>query len=218
MLAIAMDDGLHKTWKRQQGSKASPNLDHYFEGYNRANIFQWELVVQMYAHGMQSLTDVNEVGQKLQTLLIKLQTVHSKPHFEQFNEKHERLKLKTFPNKANKVKKFLDYELLANNCNQNMSFILHAMGLFPFGMFKQKIMKWLCKNQVFLNMTIFRLSKETAVKIRYLTGVNQETVYCLGYQDNTNDLLDSSLKELNVEGQEEYFAMYKTNSDNTIYN
>eukprot|EP00957_Ditylum_brightwellii_P139988 10667153-Ditylum_brightwellii.AAC.1 len=66
-------------------------------------------------------------------------------------------------------------------------------------------------------MTIFKLSKETVVKIEYQTGVNQETVYCLGYQENINDLLDGSLKELNNEDQEDYLAMYRTNTEDVIY-
>eukprot|EP00957_Ditylum_brightwellii_P080913 6155018-Ditylum_brightwellii.AAC.1 len=99
-----------------------------------------------------------------------------------------------------------------------MSFILHATGLISFGMFKQRIMKWLCENHVFLDMTIFRLPKETVVKIGYLTGVNQETIYCLGYQDNINGLLDGSLEELDKEGQEDYLAMYGTNTEYAICN
>eukprot|EP00957_Ditylum_brightwellii_P026707 2020079-Ditylum_brightwellii.AAC.1 len=136
----------------------------------------------MYTCGVQSLTDINEVDQKLQKLLSKLQTAYGKSNFKLFTEKHERLKLETFPKKANEVKNFLDYELLANNCNQNIS------------------------------------SKETAAKIGYLTRVNQETVYHLGYQDNVNNLLDSSFEELNEEGQEDYLMTYRTNSEDAIYN
>eukprot|EP00957_Ditylum_brightwellii_P056213 4261678-Ditylum_brightwellii.AAC.1 len=147
MSAMVVGNGLNKTWKRKQGSKALHNLDHSFKGYDRANIFQWELVVQMYDHGAKSLTDINEVGQKLQTLLIKLQSAHGKSNFELFTEKHKRLKLKTFPKKADEVKKFLDNELLANNCKRNMFFILHETGLISFGTLKQRVMKWLCENQ-----------------------------------------------------------------------
>eukprot|EP00957_Ditylum_brightwellii_P153712 11698725-Ditylum_brightwellii.AAC.1 len=79
-------------------------------------------------------------------------------------------------------------------------------------------MKWLHEHQVFIDMMIFRSSKETTVKVGYLKGVNQEAVYHLGYQDNINDLLDKSLDDLEEDSQEEYLSIYDTNSEDAIYN
>eukprot|EP00957_Ditylum_brightwellii_P122047 9307810-Ditylum_brightwellii.AAC.1 len=78
-------------------------------------------------------------------------------------------------------------------------------------------MKWLHEHQVFINMMIFRSSKETAIKIGYLTGVNQEAIYCLRYQDNINVLPDKSLDDLEEDSQEEYLSTYSTNSVDAIY-
>eukprot|EP00957_Ditylum_brightwellii_P020112 1517197-Ditylum_brightwellii.AAC.1 len=99
MSVMAMNNGLHKTWKRQQGGKTLPLLKDTIEPtFSNGNLLFKCIVV----------------------------TAHGKSNFELFDEKHKRLNFETFPKKAKEVKKFLDYELLANNHNQNVSFILHA--------------------------------------------------------------------------------------------
>eukprot|EP00957_Ditylum_brightwellii_P141190 10757095-Ditylum_brightwellii.AAC.1 len=86
MLLELSDENRHCSHGKQQGGEALPNLDHSFEGYDCTDIFQWELVVQMYTCGATSLNDTNKVGTKLWMLLIKLQTAHGKGNFELFNE------------------------------------------------------------------------------------------------------------------------------------
>eukprot|EP00957_Ditylum_brightwellii_P107308 8187903-Ditylum_brightwellii.AAC.1 len=72
-----LDENRHHSHGKQQGGEVLLNLDHSFEGYDCADIFQWELV-QMYACGAKSLNDINKVGTKLWMLLIKLQTAHGR--------------------------------------------------------------------------------------------------------------------------------------------
>eukprot|EP00957_Ditylum_brightwellii_P062190 4719665-Ditylum_brightwellii.AAC.1 len=135
-------------------------------------------------------------------MLMKLQSAHGKANFELFNEKYERIELKTFPKKANEVQKFLNHETITNDRKCNVSFIAHVTGLVSFGVFKQKIFCWLCENQVFIDITIFWSSKDTLIMIGHLTGANQKAVHHLGYQDDINDLLDKSLDNLKEEDQE----------------
>jgi len=64
MSAMATDNDTNYHRPRTQGGEALPDLDHSFEGYDRSDIFQWELSVQMNARGAATLSDVNEVGKK----------------------------------------------------------------------------------------------------------------------------------------------------------
>eukprot|EP00957_Ditylum_brightwellii_P201875 15327624-Ditylum_brightwellii.AAC.1 len=156
--------------KKHQGGKDLLDLDHSFEGYDHSDVFQWELSVQMYARGATTLTDLNEVGKELCTMVIKLQTAHGKGNFKLFNEHHECIELETFPTKAAEVQKFLNYENIVNDCKCNVSFLMHITGLVQFRTLKNKIFHWLYDNQVWL-------------------------VHQLGYQDGINNLLDKALDE-----------------------
>eukprot|EP00957_Ditylum_brightwellii_P041896 3173193-Ditylum_brightwellii.AAC.1 len=97
METMDIGGGQDYCYDKQQGGKALPNLEHSFEGYDPTDIFQWELSIQMWAHGATSLTNINEVGNKVRTVLMKLQSAHGKANFEMFNEKYKFIELKTFP-------------------------------------------------------------------------------------------------------------------------
>eukprot|EP00957_Ditylum_brightwellii_P177197 13498636-Ditylum_brightwellii.AAC.1 len=57
-------------YNKQQGGEVLPNLEHLFKGFDQTDIFQWELSIQMWAHGATSLTNINEVGNKDMAVLI----------------------------------------------------------------------------------------------------------------------------------------------------
>eukprot|EP00957_Ditylum_brightwellii_P166059 12642981-Ditylum_brightwellii.AAC.1 len=121
---------------------------------------------ELYAQDATSLTEINKVGGKMRTLLIKPQTAHCKVNFDIFNKTYERMELETFPKKTEDV---------------------------------------------------IRSSKDTVVKRGYLTGVNQDTVHCLGYQDEINDLMDSVLDNIKEGHQIEYLKEYGTNAKDAVY-
>eukprot|EP00957_Ditylum_brightwellii_P014590 1099129-Ditylum_brightwellii.AAC.1 len=172
----------------------------------------------MYARGATTLSNINKVGTKFRSMLLKLQTAHGKANFEFFNECYKRIKLETLPKSAEDVQKFLNYKTFTNDRKQNVSFIVHATGLISFGTFKHKIIQWFKENQVFMDMTIYRSSKDTVVCIGHLTGANQNVVHRLGYQDDIDNSLDKALDDLNKEGMEEYLETYGTNTEDAVYN
>eukprot|EP00957_Ditylum_brightwellii_P122376 9332481-Ditylum_brightwellii.AAC.1 len=96
-------DGQDYCYIKKQGGEALPNFEHLFESYDPMDIFQWELSIQMWAHGATLLTTIKEVGNKTKTLLMKLQRAHGKLNFEMFNEKYKCIKLETFPKKAKEI-------------------------------------------------------------------------------------------------------------------
>eukprot|EP00957_Ditylum_brightwellii_P031347 2376123-Ditylum_brightwellii.AAC.1 len=126
---MAEANGQQQHNKKHQGGEALPDLDHSFEVYDCSDVFQWELSVQMYARGSIMLVDLNEVGKKLHTMIIKLQTAYGKENFELFNEHHEHIELETFPLKAAEVQKFLNYKNIINDHKRNVSCLMHVTGL-----------------------------------------------------------------------------------------
>eukprot|EP00957_Ditylum_brightwellii_P013502 1018479-Ditylum_brightwellii.AAC.1 len=48
------------------------------QGYDLTDIFQWELSIQMWACTATLLTNINEVGNKVRTVFMKLQSAHGK--------------------------------------------------------------------------------------------------------------------------------------------
>eukprot|EP00957_Ditylum_brightwellii_P120359 9183608-Ditylum_brightwellii.AAC.1 len=80
-----------------------------------------------------------------------------------------------------------------------MSMILHITVLILFGTFKDKIFNWLKMNNIYLNMTIFRNTKETVTKIGHLTKINPMQIYCTAYQEQLNEALAVVASELDTE-------------------
>eukprot|EP00957_Ditylum_brightwellii_P185654 14135213-Ditylum_brightwellii.AAC.1 len=76
----------------------------------------------------------------------------------------------------------------ANGKYKNVLMILHVTGLIPFGMFKNKILNWLKMNNIYLDMTIFRNTKET-VMIGHITNINPMRIYCAACQEQLNRAL-----------------------------
>eukprot|EP00957_Ditylum_brightwellii_P188550 14354042-Ditylum_brightwellii.AAC.2 len=62
-----------------------------------------------------------------------------------------------------------------------------------------------------------RSLRDTVVKIGYLTGVNQDAVHYLGYQDKINNLMDSVLDNIEGNYQTEYLKEYVTNAEDAVY-
>eukprot|EP00957_Ditylum_brightwellii_P164564 12529391-Ditylum_brightwellii.AAC.1 len=94
-------DACQDYWhNKQQGEEVLPNLEHSFEDYDPTDIYQCELSVLMWYCSPTLLTSINKVGNKARTMLMKLQSTHGKANFELFNEQYERIKLETFPKKA----------------------------------------------------------------------------------------------------------------------
>eukprot|EP00957_Ditylum_brightwellii_P074185 5636811-Ditylum_brightwellii.AAC.1 len=103
MANISVDACQDYWYNKQQGGKALPNLKHSFEGYDLADIFQWELSVQIWACDVTSLTSINKVRHKVRAILMKLQSAHGKANFKLFNKQYERIELEMFPKKAEDV-------------------------------------------------------------------------------------------------------------------
>eukprot|EP00957_Ditylum_brightwellii_P052349 3970465-Ditylum_brightwellii.AAC.1 len=133
----------------------------------------------MYAHGATTLSNINKVGTQFRTMLLKLQTAHGKANFEFFNESLGKIELEAFSKLAEDVQTFLNYKTITNDRKRNVSLIVHATGLISFATFKHKIICWLKENQVFIDMTIYRLSTDTVVCIGHLMG--QIKTQCIGW-------------------------------------
>eukprot|EP00957_Ditylum_brightwellii_P207910 15355086-Ditylum_brightwellii.AAC.1 len=72
MANMSVDTHQDYWYNKQQGGEALPNLEHLFEGYDLMDIFQWELSIQMWACGGTLLTNINEVGNQVRMMLVKL--------------------------------------------------------------------------------------------------------------------------------------------------
>eukprot|EP00957_Ditylum_brightwellii_P126207 9621786-Ditylum_brightwellii.AAC.1 len=92
---------------------------------------------------------------------------------------------------------------------KNVSMILHVTGLIPFGTFKNKISNWLKINNIYLNMTILRTTKETVTKIGHITKINPTRIYHAACQEQLNKALAVVVSELDEEDKT-YFKNYGT--------
>eukprot|EP00957_Ditylum_brightwellii_P173757 13228946-Ditylum_brightwellii.AAC.1 len=64
--------------------------------------------------------------------------MHCKENLNAFSENCRCLEVENFPAAAKDVKDPLAYET-TNNCNSNVTMILHVNGLIPFATFKGKL-------------------------------------------------------------------------------
>eukprot|EP00957_Ditylum_brightwellii_P113238 8635473-Ditylum_brightwellii.AAC.1 len=149
-----------KEHPKQQGGSLLPFLGHDFKAYHTTEWFQWELNGQMLAKGASQCNAVNDVGTKARALLIELLAIHGKGNINVFAEIKQCLEVENFPKGAKEVKDLLAYKATDGRF-KNMSMILHVTRLIPFSTFKNKIFNWLKMNNIYLNMTIFRNTKET---------------------------------------------------------
>eukprot|EP00957_Ditylum_brightwellii_P134490 10252928-Ditylum_brightwellii.AAC.1 len=94
------------------------------------------------------------MGNKVKSLLLKLYAAHGKDSINIFSKNKQRLEVEIFPKPAKEVKDLLNYDT-ADGCYKNVTMILHATGLIPFGQFKRQVFNWLKMNNIFLSMTNF---------------------------------------------------------------
>eukprot|EP00957_Ditylum_brightwellii_P027973 2113313-Ditylum_brightwellii.AAC.1 len=64
--------------KQYQEGKALPFLDHDSTSYHTTEWCQWKVNVQLLAKGAMQLDSVNDIGGKVNALLVKLYAVHGK--------------------------------------------------------------------------------------------------------------------------------------------
>ena len=114
---------------------------------------------------------VNEIGNKVKHLLLKLVKTHGNNTFTVYSEKEKHLKVATFPNNAKKVKELLQYDV-KDRRNRNVLLLLHVISAFPFHTFKGNIFTWLSQNQIFLTKTIFCSTKESIQCLGHITNMN----------------------------------------------
>eukprot|EP00957_Ditylum_brightwellii_P053045 4021776-Ditylum_brightwellii.AAC.2 len=176
------------------------HLDHDFKAYHTTEWHQWELNVQMLAKGATQLNAANDVRTKTKALLIKLLTVHVKDNINVFAKTRKHLEIENFPKGAKETKDLLVYETTEVRY-RNVLMILHITGLIPFGTFKNKIFNWLKMNTIYLNMTIFKNTKETVTKIGHKTKINPTRIYHATCQEQLNKALALAALEVNEEDQ-----------------
>eukprot|EP00957_Ditylum_brightwellii_P177640 13530620-Ditylum_brightwellii.AAC.1 len=92
---------------------------------------------------------------------------------------------------------------------KNVLMILHVTGLMLFDTFKSKIFNWLKMNNIYLNMTMFRNTKETVTKIGYITKINPTRIYCVACQEKLKKALAVVASEVDEEDKT-YFRNYMT--------
>eukprot|EP00957_Ditylum_brightwellii_P101588 7742089-Ditylum_brightwellii.AAC.1 len=204
-------DNEHNTsnkYPKQQGGSLLPVWDHDFKVYHTTEWYQWELNAQVLAKGTTQLNAMHDVSTKAKELLIKLLAVHGKDNINAFAKTKQCLEVENFPKGAKEMKDLLAYKT-TDGCYKNVSMILHVNGLIPFGTFKSKIFNWLKINNTYLNMTIFKSTKETVTEIGHLIKINPTQIYHVACQEQLNDALAIIVSELD-ERDKTYFQNYGT--------
>eukprot|EP00957_Ditylum_brightwellii_P001750 134496-Ditylum_brightwellii.AAC.1 len=86
-------------------------LDPKLNGYEITELYQWEMHIQLSAQGATSNYPVNEIGNEIKHLLLKLVETRGNNIFTVYSEKEKRLKVATFSNDTKKVKELLQYDV-----------------------------------------------------------------------------------------------------------
>eukprot|EP00957_Ditylum_brightwellii_P161659 12307876-Ditylum_brightwellii.AAC.1 len=75
-------DSKHIKWQNgvqnHQNGKPLPVLDPQIEGYNSAELYQWEMCVQVSSCGASTKHSTSDVEDNLKSLMIKLQEAYGK--------------------------------------------------------------------------------------------------------------------------------------------
>eukprot|EP00957_Ditylum_brightwellii_P175105 13332226-Ditylum_brightwellii.AAC.1 len=132
--------------------------------------------------------------------------VHGKDNINVFVEIKRHLEVENFPKGTKETKDLLAYKM-TDGQYKNMSMILHITGLILFGTFKNKKFNWFKMNDIYLNMTTFRNTKEAVTKIGHITKINPTRIYRVACQEQLNDALAVIASELNEEDKT-YFKNY----------
>eukprot|EP00957_Ditylum_brightwellii_P203875 15336620-Ditylum_brightwellii.AAC.1 len=193
---------------KQQGGSLLLFLDHDFKAYYTTEWYQWELNVQMLVKGATQLNTANDIGTKIKSLLIKLLAVHDKDNINIFAKTRQYLEIENFPKGTKETKDLLVHET-TNGRYKSVLMILHITGLIPFRTFKNKIFNWLKMNNIYLNIMIFRNTKETVTKIGHITKINPTRFYHAACQEQLNEALAVVASEVDKEDKT-YFKNYGT--------
>eukprot|EP00957_Ditylum_brightwellii_P105686 8059318-Ditylum_brightwellii.AAC.1 len=97
----------HVKWQNgiqnHQNGEPLPVLDPQIEGYKPVELFQWEMRVQFYSQRASTQSLTADIGDKIKSLVIKLQEMHKKDKILLFTKKGARINIETFPKKAAEV-------------------------------------------------------------------------------------------------------------------
>eukprot|EP00957_Ditylum_brightwellii_P074078 5628886-Ditylum_brightwellii.AAC.1 len=143
-----------------------------------------------------------DVGDKIRSMIVKLQETHRKEKSSIFTEEGEMIQSKTLPKKAIEIKSYFNY--MAHDRWKNVSLVLHMMSPKSFQDFKNPICTWLQMNKYYINKTIFKSSKDMAVCIGHITNMNPFQIDCTQYQESINLLMERSAQE-KVAANKKYF-------------
>eukprot|EP00957_Ditylum_brightwellii_P050693 3843078-Ditylum_brightwellii.AAC.1 len=86
---------------------------------------QWHLST-LSGEGVAKETPVNEIGNKVEHLILKLEVTHRDNTFMIYVEKEKRIKVATLPKEARKAKKILQYKVNDRH-NRNALILLHVI-------------------------------------------------------------------------------------------
>eukprot|EP00957_Ditylum_brightwellii_P072105 5481150-Ditylum_brightwellii.AAC.1 len=81
----------------QQNGVTLPVLHPKLEGYEVAELHQWEMCVQMLVHGVSENPPVAEIGNKVKYMILHLEEIHGKNKFMLYSEHEKRVQVATFP-------------------------------------------------------------------------------------------------------------------------
>eukprot|EP00957_Ditylum_brightwellii_P161247 12277367-Ditylum_brightwellii.AAC.1 len=111
-----------------------------------------------------------DVGDKIRSMIVKLQETHGKDKLLMFTEDGKLIQLETIPKKAIEIKSYFNY--VVHDRWKNVSLVLHVMSPKLFQDFKNQIFKWSQMNKYYMNKTIFKSSKDTTVCIGHIMNID----------------------------------------------
>eukprot|EP00957_Ditylum_brightwellii_P211131 15365791-Ditylum_brightwellii.AAC.1 len=152
----------------------------------------------------------NDVGGKVNSLLIKLYMAHRKDTLNIFSENKGQSKVEHFQKAAKDIKDLLDYNVIDDH-NKNVTMIIYVTTFIPFRQFKNRMFNCLKLNNIILNVMIFCNTKETVIRIGYLTKISLVRIYYANCQEQLNNTLDIVAAEVEQE-DDAYFQ----NNDTTV--
>eukprot|EP00957_Ditylum_brightwellii_P061948 4701333-Ditylum_brightwellii.AAC.1 len=72
-------------------------LDPNIEGYETIKLYQWEMCVQFHSQGASDNGPTMDVGDKIRSIVVKLQEMHRKEKLLVFTEGGKMIQLETIP-------------------------------------------------------------------------------------------------------------------------
>eukprot|EP00957_Ditylum_brightwellii_P204739 15340646-Ditylum_brightwellii.AAC.1 len=115
--------------QNHQKGEPFPVLDPKVKGYEPAELYKWEMCVQFHLQGTSEKVPTMDIGDKVRSLIVKLQKAHRKEEFLIFMEDGKLIQLKTFPKKMNK---FFRNTIIFKSLKDTMVCIGHLTNINPF--------------------------------------------------------------------------------------